>query len=373
MRRLKVLWVSKGLGPGGMERLLVHHARTGNHERFEYYAAYVVERPGSVVPELEKLNVRCVHLEPSGGADPRWVHDLARLVRGREIDIVHHHSPQPAALSRPVLRAMRGGPHLVYTEHNTWDCYGAATRVANALTYPLDHAQFAVSESVRTSVPKALRHRLMPLTHGIDLKEVRQAASSREAIRSSLGISPEQVVIANIAHLRREKAQDILLSAAARVIAEFDNVTFLSAGHGPLDDELRALHAQLGLGGRFRFLGFRDDAVYVLAASDIFCLSSRQEGLPVAFMEASALGVPAVTTNVGGLPEHIDHGRSGLLVAPDDSTALSAELRRLVADSDLRISLGGAAAAHSQVFDARTSVLRQEATYERLAADRGGT
>ncbi|WP_020378544.1 glycosyltransferase [Candidatus Microthrix parvicella] len=370
MRPLKVLWVAKGLGPGGMERLLVHHARTGDHERFEYHAAYLVDRPSSVVAELEELGVGCTQLEPRNGSDPRWIRDLTRLVRDREIDVVHHHSPQPAAMSRPALRAMRGGPHLVYTEHNTWDCYGTATRAANALTYHFDEAQFAVSESVQASVPKVLRRGLEPLTHGIDLGDVRRAANNRDAKRESLGISPDQIVVANIAHLRREKAQDVLMSAAAELVGEFDNVTFISVGHGPMEDDLAALHTELGLGDRFRFLGFREDAVSVLAGSDVFCLSSRQEGLPVAFMEACALGVPAVTTNVGGLPEHIQHGRSGLLVAPEDSTALAVELGRMIADSGLRRRLGVAAAAHAEVFDARVAVKRQEVVYERLITGR---
>ena len=135
---------------------------------------------------------------------------------------------------------------------------------------------------------------------------------------------------------------------------------------------LRDLHKELGLGDRFRFLGFRNDAVSVLAASDVFCLSSRQEGLPVAFMEACALGLPAVTTSVGGLPEHIDHGRSGLLVAPNDSTALAAALRLAVADAGLRRRMGAAAFAHADVFDARFAVRRQEAVYEQLMTDLPG-
>ena len=367
MHRLKVLWVAKGLGPGGMERLLVHHARNGNHDRIEYHAAYLVDRPNSVVPELEALGVRCTPLEPTGGADPRWIRDLIRVVRDHRIDVVHHHSPQPAAMSRLALRAMRNGPRLVYSEHNTWDCYDAATRAANAVTFLLDQAQFAVSESVRASVPRVLRHRLEPLTHGIDLAELRRAGSHRESMRADLGVLPDQVVVVNIAHLRSEKAQHVLLAAAAKLAGDFDNLVFLSVGHGPLEEELRSLHRELDLGNRFRFLGFREDAVSILAAPDVYCLSSQQEGLPVAFMEAAALGV---VTRVGGLPEQIQHERSGLLVSPDDSLALAEALRRLIADRDLRRSLGDEAAANSAVFDARIAVRRQEAVYEQIVQGR---
>ena len=370
MRRIRVLWVAKGLGPGGMERLLVHHARNADLGTFVYEAAFLVDRPNAVSSELEALGVRCTRLKHASGADPRWVGDLVRLTTDRRIDVVHNHSPQPASMTRLAFSAQRNGPRLVYTEHNTWDCYGATTRALNALTYPLDEAQFAVSATVRDSVPRALSRRLEPLTHGIDLEEVRRAASLRKATRASLGVGHNDVVVANIAHLRREKAQHVLLEAAARMVEQFDNVTFLSVGQGPLKRELLSLHSTLGLGDRFRFLGFRTDALALLAASDVFCLSSNQEGLPVAFMEACALGVPAVTTNVGGLSEHIEHERSGVLVAPDDPDQLSDALSKVIADGNLRKRMGRAAAAHASIFDARLALRRQETVYRRITSDK---
>ncbi|MCA1846726.1 MAG: glycosyltransferase, partial [Actinobacteria bacterium] len=128
MRR--VLWLAKGLGPGGMERLLVTHASAGDRNRFEYFAAYLVERPHSVVGDLERLGVRCTRFGDGRGLDPRWVLELRRFVRRHGIDLVHVHSPMVAALARPALHSMRHRPAVVYTEHNSWDCYTLPTRVA---------------------------------------------------------------------------------------------------------------------------------------------------------------------------------------------------------------------------------------------------
>ena len=364
--KLHVLFLTKGLGPGGMERLLVHHVRTGDRERFEYHAAHLVDRPDSVISELEALGASCTRLGTGGGSDPRWLRDLVSLVRHRNIDVVHAHSPQPAALSRPVLRALRHGPRLVYTEHNSWDCYGVATRLANAATYPLDHAEFVVSAAARESVPTFLRRRVEVLTHGIDLEAVRSAGTDPLGVRYSLGISSDEIVITNVAHLRREKAHEVLLGATATLLETHPEVVVLSLGHGPREVELKNMAATLGLGDRFRFLGFREDALAILGASDVFCLSSHQEGLPVAFMEASALGLPTVATRVGGLPDHILDGSSGLLVAPDDPGALSVALARLVADRAFREQMGNAAAEQAGKFDARFAVKRQEAVYGRL-------
>lgn len=363
---LRVLFLSKGLGPGGMERLLVHHVSGGDRERFEYSVAYLVERPESVVGELEDAGAECTRLGTGSRTGSGWIRELVGLVRDRGIHVVHAHSPQPAALSRPLLRAMPGGPKLVYTEHNTWDCYGAPTRLANAATYVLDHAQFAVSNDARQSVPKLLRGRVEVLTHGVDLEALRSSAGERAETRRRLGIGAEEVVITNLAHLRAEKDQDVLLEASSQLFREHAGCRVLVVGHGPRRPELVALRDRLGLGDRFTFLGFRPDAAEILAASDVFCLSSSQEGLPVAFMEAAALGLPTVATRVGGLPDHIQQDVSGILVPPRDPRALAAALGTLVADASLRERMGAAALAGSEVFDAGGAIRRQEDTYDFL-------
>src|SRR5690606_27997930 len=118
---------------------------------------------------------------------------------------------------------------------------------------------------------------------------------------------------------------DVLLEAAARVDADPRGrpVRFVVVGQGPLADELAAHHERLGLGRRLVLAGYRPDAVDVVAAGDVFCLASRHEGLPVALMEALALGRPVVATRVGGIPELVTDDVEGVLVPPDDADALA--------------------------------------------------
>lgn len=368
---IQVLWLAKGLGPGGMERLLVHHARLGDRTRFRYVAAYLVDRPESVVRELESLDVECIRLGRSGGATA-WLRDLRTLVRERDVDVVHSHSPMPATGARVLLTAARHSPPHVYTEHCTWGAYGAPTRVANASTYPLDDAQFAVSEGVRRSVPRLLRRHVEVLSHGIDLEDVRASPVRRAEVRAALDLRPDHVVVTNVANLRSEKGVDVLLDATADLVRDHPEVVVLSVGHGPRQADLLARHAALGLGDRFRFLGFRSDVPELLGVSDVFCLSSRQEGLPLAFMEASAAGLPTVATSVGGLGEHISNGVNGYLVPPDDARALSTALARVAVDAPLRLRMGEAAHEMSAVFDARTAIEHQERCYEQLQSGRSG-
>jgi glycosyltransferase involved in cell wall biosynthesis len=367
---VRVLWLAKGLGPGGAERLLVHHARLGDRATFDYQAVYLVERPDSVVPQLEQVGVRCTLLG-TGRGSAGWVGELRRVVKEQQIDVVHVHSPHPAVMARPVLRTLRSRPLLLYTEHSTWRSYGAPVRFGNAVSYPLDDKQFAVSADARASVPRLLRRNVEVLAHGVDLEDIRSHELSRAVTRDELGLRPGEVVVANVAHLRPIKGVDVLLEAAVRVVAEHPQVVFLSLGHGPERAALEQRHAELGLGDRFRFLGFRSDVARVLAASDIFCLSSRNEGFPLALMEASALGLPAVASRVGGLVDALSDGDAGVLVAPGEPAEFAREIGALIDDPARRARMGAAARSASSAFDARRAIRRQEQVYLELVRSSG--
>jgi len=366
MRR--VLWLAKGLGPGGMERLLETHARFGNRGRFEYFAAYLVERPNSVVSALEALGVVCTKLGNGRDLDPRWARELRTFVRQFRIDVVHVHSPMVAAIARPALRSMRHRPAIAYTEHNSWGCYSVPTRLANAATYVLDDAQVAVSSAAARSAFGPLKRRVEVLTHGIDIESVARRAPQRDAKRAELGVGPDTIVVITVANLRHEKAYDVLLKAAAQATTNRSDLQFLSVGQGPLASEMEERCIRLGLGGgKFRFLGFRDDVHDLLAAADVFCLASRNEGLPVALMEAYALGLPVVATRVGGLPDVVEHGRSGVLVGPEDPGELAAAVIAVAADPGRRANMRRRASELARQFDSRVSVRRLEAMYEEIS------
>jgi glycosyltransferase involved in cell wall biosynthesis len=350
-----------------MERLLEIHARIGDRDAFEYFAAYLVERPNSVIARLEDLGVACTQLGSGRGLDLRWALDLRAFVRRHSIDVVHIHSPMVAAVARPVLRSMCDRPAIMYTEHNSWECYSPATRLANAASFPLDDAQFAVSSAAARSAIGPLKRGVEVLRHGIDIESVAKRASQRELKRSELGIGPDTIVVITVANLRREKAYDVLLDGAARATAKRSDLVFLSVGQGPLGPVMQERAIALGLGEKFRFLGYRDDVPDLLAAADIFCLASRSEGLPLALMEASAMGLPAVVTLVGGLPEAVEDGQSGFCVMPDDARALADAIVAVAADDRRRTDMGRRALELACRFDSRRWVRRVETVYAELS------
>ncbi len=362
--RIRVLWLIKGLGAGGAERLLVSLARVADHDTFEYTVAYVLPHKDAFRPALEREGVRVVCLLQPGEHPSRRVFRLWRLLRAERFDIVHMHSPLAAGIARVVARLLlRRRPVLVSTEHNSWASYLLPTRWANASLHRFDDHRFAVSAQARDSIWRPLRPGVEVLVHGVVLADYRDVRRRRDAERERLAIAPDTLVVTTVANLRREKGYPELLKAAVQVTRQVPGTVFLAAGQGALADDLGEQHRRLGLGDSFRFLGQVDDIPALLAASDVFVLPSRFEGTPIAIMEALCVGLPVVATTVGGIPDEVSHDVEGLLVPPRDEGALADALLLVVRDHGLRRRLSEAAERRAVHFDIRRASTRMEQIY----------
>lgn len=163
----------------------------------------------------------------------------------------------------------------------------------------------------------------------------------RRKVRTALGITEDQEVLINVGRQEYQKAQPILLEAVARLVDRRPNLVLLIAGReGNLTDDLRSMHSALGLGDRVRFLGHRTDVADLLAASDIFVFPSHFEGLGGALIEAMALGLPAVVSDIPALREVAEAGRSADLVPAADPQALAESIDRLLDDPRRMASYG---------------------------------
>jgi glycosyltransferase involved in cell wall biosynthesis/GNAT superfamily N-acetyltransferase len=368
---VRVLWVVKGLGPGGAEHLLVAAARAHDPERVHLECAYVVPWKDHLVGELEAAGVR-THCLSLRRRDRLWPQRLAGLVRGGRWDVVHVHSPLPGSIARVAARAMPPSrrPRIVSTEHNRWETHRVPTRSLNKVSSRFDDAAFAVTDEVKASMRGRVAEVAITVRHGIDVASTAATRAERADVRAELGIAEEEIVVGTVANFRQQKDYPTLLRAARLLADRGVAVRFVAVGQGPQEDQVRQLAAQLELGDRVILTGFRSDAVRVMAACDIFTLASQWEGLPVALMEALALGLPIVATAVGGVAEEMHDGEDALLVPPRDPAALADAIERVVTDSDLRTRLGAAAAARADEFDVARTARLLEDTYERLAASR---
>lgn len=366
---LRVMWLIKGLGAGGAERLLTLLAEERDRDRFRYEVAYLLPAKDALVGELEQLGVTVHCLHAGNDFDLRWALRLRRLLRERRVDILHAHSPYAAAIGRVAVRTIsrRARPRLMSTEHVPWWGYARLTRAANALTFRLDDAHITVSRAVLDSIPSRLQPRTEVVVHGIALDRVRAYAKLRDEVRAELGLAPGEVLIGTIANFRAQKGYPDLLEAARQVLATGVPARFVAIGQGAAEPEIREMVRSFDLGERFRLLGYQEDALRFLAAFDVFVLASLFEGLPLALMEALALGVPIVSTAVGGVPELVTDSVEGLLVPPGRPELLAGALLTMVQDPERRRAMGRAALARSGEVDSARAARTLESMYRDVA------
>ncbi|MFD8481667.1 glycosyltransferase [Kitasatospora sp. NPDC059673] len=358
-RPARVLWLAKGLGRGGAEQLLVNCARHADRSHYAIEVAYVLPHKDALVPALAAAGVP-VHCL-GGPPGRRWPLRLRALLAERRYDLVHTHMPVPAVAAR----LLGGRRKLVHTEHNLWERYRLPTRWANALTYGRNDAVIAVSHAVAAGIGRRRPGEgwLTVVHHGPDLGDAPSGPAARRAARAELGLPEDALVIGTVGNLTAKKDQASLLAAFALLRREHPNSRLVLVGSGPLEQRLRQL-----AGEGVMFAGSRGDVPRLLPGWDVFCLSSRQEGLPVALMEAMTSGLPSVVTRVGGMPEVLDDGVEGRSVPPGDPARLALALGELAADPGLRERMGAAARERSKSFDVAGAQRAIERVYARVLA-----
>ena len=372
-RRLHILQVIKCLGYGGAERLLVDMVASGDRQAFDYQVAYVLTAEDALVPAIADGGTPVHSLGSRGNWDFRWMTRLRTLILDGRFDVVHFHLPYTVALGRLVVASIPRPkrPAIVYTEHSQWDKMAVLIRGLNRAFIGLDQSLIVISETARDALPRALQHDARVIVHGIDLSRseslLAHRAEVRSEVRAELGIREGEVVVLTVANLRSEKGYDVLLDAARLIEDRGLPVRFVAVGRGPLEEQLREQHRQLGLGERFQFLGPRQDVLNLMIGSDIFVLASRIEGLPVVLMEATSVGMAIVGTAVGAVPRVIRDGVDGLIVPPERADELADALEKVISDPEMRERFARGAKTRSPMFDLASASREIEGIYRELA------
>jgi glycosyltransferase involved in cell wall biosynthesis len=232
----------------------------------------------------------------------------------------------------------------------------------------------AVSEDLRDQGVRAGIYRAEKVTvipNGIQFDHL-PSTFDAAAKRSALGISAGCPVIGTVTRLEAQKANEVFLRAIAHVVYRIPNLVTLVAGDGPERNKLEDLVAHLGITECVRFLGWRTDAVELLGALDIFCMSSRWEGCPMVLLEAMAMRRPVVATDIGGIREIVVNEETGLLVAPEDPDAFAEAILRLLAADTERQRMGVAGRRRVvRKFGAEGMLAAYARLYRKLAHSRG--
>jgi glycosyltransferase involved in cell wall biosynthesis len=372
MDRLRVLLLITGLGLGGAERLLERAIPHLDRDRFHYRLAYLLAWKDALVGPFEAAGIPVYCLDYRTVADVGVLGRLDGLLRRERIDLVHAHLPVPGVLAR--LARRRGAVRwVVYTEHSMPSRHQVVSRVLNVATYGLNDAVIAVSDGIAREVAARLpgaqngHRRLFTIPNAIDVEELERLPVQREDVRREFGFPDDARVVVHVGNLRAVKGHAYLLAAARQVVARDPRAHFLLVGTGPLASQLAGEARRLGLNGRVVFAGFRPDATRLLAAADLYVLSSLHEGMPISLLEAMALGRPAVLTRVGGIPEIAADGETAHLVEPRDADGLARAIADLLADPARRDRMGEAARRRArQRYGMAQMVTAVEDVYRRV-------
>lgn len=289
-------------------------------------------------------------------------------------DVVHTHNSKAGFIGRLAAR-MAGVRAVVHTVHGFAfhdeepPLRRALFLACERLAAPWADATIAISAPLRTwarrvGIAGAASYRV--IHSGIDAGFHQPVPpDERERLRAALGLVPADLAIGLVSKIWEGKGHADLLEALVPLQGRWPNARVVFVGEGPLRPALEARARALGVEGAVIFTGFRDDVADVTAALDVACLPSHFEGMGRVVLEAMARGLPVVATRVGGIPDLVVDGATGLLVPPGDPAALAEALGRLLGDAPLRRRLGeaGARRAAEPRFAADTMVREIERVY----------
>ena len=364
-KRVTVLQLTQYLGGGGLERVVATLCTNLDRSRFRPMVM-CLRAGGDLVPMVEGQGIPVfVAQRDPARRDLGIFRQIRSVVRREGVDIIHSHNTEPFV--QGVLAAgPASGVRVVHTDHARDFPDRFIWHLAEHMASWRAHRVVGVSDHTTRELgwyPRIGRGKLVTIPNGID-GEAFTENQDRALAKRRLGLDPSRVVVGlAVARFTPQKGLDVLLDAFETVVAAHPEACLAIAGDADGRAEMETSVRARGLGEAVRFLGRRSDMVNVLAAFDLYALSSRWEGLPMAVLEAMAAALPVVATRVGGVPTAVRHGVTGLLVPAEDPSSLARALGLLLGAPGLRAAFGEAGRRR---YHERFTAAAMTRAYERL-------
>jgi len=383
--RIRVGYVTATLDPGGSEKQMIALAERLPRDEFET-TFLLFRETGALLERVRTSGIRVVEVAPNASSTDhgqahralrgvQFAMGLASTLRRSQMDVVDawlFHAYVAAGLTRPITRI----PTLVAGRRSLPDSKGARTPFDGLLMRAASRSADVVvanSKAVRRAsieIDGDDRRKLRVIRNGVEIPPA-MSPDERSRIRASWGLGDDDVAIASVANYKPRKGLEELIDALAELMHDGLKPGLVLIGEGRSRSGLHERARRLGVAERVRLVGYDSHPEWTIAASDIAAHASESEGLPNAVLEAAAAGRPIVATDVGGTPEIIADGLTGLLVPPAQAPALSSAIATLIRDPDLRLRLGAAAQARvATEFSMDQMVAGFAGLYRDLAAAR---
>jgi len=384
MTRYRVAHVITRLCHGGAQENTFHTVRLADTDRFESHliAGRVPVQETTLEPAIAAAGVAVNHepalvRRPDPLNDYRALNALTRRFSEKRYDIVHTHTSKAGYLGRRAAKRA-GVPIVVHTPHGNI-FHGYFNPIVSAFYAALERQAAGWTDRIIALTERGVEEHLERrigrreqygvVFSGIDVTPYEEAMAQRAATRAELGIAEDELLIGGLGRLEPVKGFAYFVRAAREWIGAGRPGQFILAGHGSEAGLLREKAAPLG--DRFRFLGHRNDAARLFAAMDIAVVPSINEGMGRVVLEAGAAGVPVIASAVGGIPNVIEDGRTGILVSSRDVAAIGSALQTLAADVALRARMGAAARATIvPAYSLESMVSKIEAIYAELVEEK---
>lgn len=341
-RKIKLLFLAQNLGGGGAERIMLELAKRLLPSKYEIYICTMFPG-GDLIDYALKLNVPifCLNLRERS-LNIGSLLKLYRFIRRKRIDILYSWLFYANILGRIVGR-LAGVKAIISSQRNIdpWrKFYHVLIDRLTACLTDLIISNCEAGKARLVNVERISPEKIVVIYNGIDLNEFDLKSTSR-ANKAQYGFPNDAKVIGTVASLTHKKGHIYLLEAMSKLVPIMPNAVLVLIGDGNLKGELVEKCHKLGISANVKILGYqhRESVKQLLSIMDLFVLPSLWEGMPNAILEAQALEVPVLATNVGGVPEIIEDNRTGLLVKAGDADELFNGMLKLLSDKEMASKL----------------------------------
>ena len=371
-RPLTIVQVASNLDSwGGLEIHLLH---LGTQLRDRGHRVIIAGRPGRyVLSRAQALGLETFEATVRRQSDWTDFRRYQEFFRREKVDVIHAHTQEDALV--PAAAAKLAGVPAAFL---TWHLPSPFKRRkdGNLILALLYRRLIAISESVRDMHVQhgVAPRRIQTIHHGTDIEAFRALTSDVPAVRASLGLAPEELAVGIAGRVAPEKGHRDLLEALRLLADRSFRLRVVVIGDGSDMPSLRQEVSDMGIGDKVIFTGFRDDINNIMAAMDIVAVPSIwPEPCSAVIQQGMALSKPVIGTRMGGTPEMIAHGETGLLVPASDPAALAEALTRLADAPELRRAMGEAGQVRVEaLFTLRGMTDKVEALYRRELGERPG-